>query len=90
MSSGATCSAGRAKKDWGRCWERVVAMGVAIGVGAIESGLGYERRETIFHSTPNSNKSQSQLIQFRRQVTFVYGKARIPDSSKIWDAIFAA
>ena len=27
MSSGATCSAGRAKKDWGRCWEGVVAMG---------------------------------------------------------------
>jgi len=29
MSSGATCSAGRAKKDWGRCWVVVVAMGVA-------------------------------------------------------------
>jgi len=26
---GATCSAGRAKKLWGRCWESVVAMGVA-------------------------------------------------------------
>jgi len=26
---GATTSAGRAKKDWGRCWEGVVAMGVA-------------------------------------------------------------
>ena len=25
----ATCSAGRAKKDWGRCWEVVVAIGVA-------------------------------------------------------------
>ena len=24
-----TCSAGRAKKAWGRCWEGVVAMGVA-------------------------------------------------------------
>jgi len=30
MSSGATTSAGRAKKDGGR-WERVVAMGVAWG-----------------------------------------------------------
>ncbi len=29
MSVGATCSAGRAKKDWGREWEGVVAMGVA-------------------------------------------------------------
>jgi len=29
ISSGATCSAGRAKKDGGRCWESVVAMGVA-------------------------------------------------------------
>ena len=28
MSSGATNSAGRAKKEWGRCWEGVVAMGV--------------------------------------------------------------
>ena len=31
ISSGATCSAGRAKKAWGRCWEGVVAMGVALG-----------------------------------------------------------
>ena len=30
MSSGATISAGRAKKDWGRCWESAVAMGVAL------------------------------------------------------------
>ena len=30
MSSGATCSAGRQKKAWGRCWEGVVAMGVAM------------------------------------------------------------
>jgi len=29
MSSGATSSAGRAKKDWGRCREGVVAMGMA-------------------------------------------------------------
>jgi len=33
ISSGATCSAGRAKKDGGKwsgsCWEGVVAMGVA-------------------------------------------------------------
>jgi len=29
MSSGAMTSAGRAKKDGGRCWEGVVAMGVA-------------------------------------------------------------
>ena len=28
MRSGATCSAGRAKKAWGRCWEGVVAMGL--------------------------------------------------------------
>jgi len=30
--SGATCTAGRAKKDWGRagsCWEFVEAVGVA-------------------------------------------------------------
>jgi hypothetical protein len=33
MSSGATSSAGRAKKDWGRCWEGVVARGVALGMG---------------------------------------------------------
>jgi len=31
MSSGATTSAGLAKKEWGRCWERLVAMGVAWG-----------------------------------------------------------
>jgi len=31
MSWGATYSAGRAKKAWGRSWEGVVAMGVAIG-----------------------------------------------------------
>ena len=30
MRSGATSSAGRAKKDWGRCWEDLVAMGVAL------------------------------------------------------------
>ena len=30
MSSGATTSAGRAKKDWVRFWEGVVAMGVAV------------------------------------------------------------
>jgi len=29
VSSGATPSAGRAKKDWGRCWVVVVAVGVA-------------------------------------------------------------
>ena len=36
MGSGAACSAGRAKKDWGRCWESGVAMGgwvEAIGRG---------------------------------------------------------
>ncbi len=33
MSSGATCSAGRAKNDWGREWEGVVAMGVAWVIG---------------------------------------------------------
>ena len=27
MSSGANTSAGRAKKDWGSCWERLVAIG---------------------------------------------------------------
>jgi len=44
MSSGATCSAGRAKKDWGRCWEGVVAMGVALGwVEGSGRGLGYAR-----------------------------------------------
>jgi hypothetical protein len=42
MSSGATCSAGRQKKDWGRCWEGVVAMGVAWGMsgGYWERGAG--------------------------------------------------
>ena len=30
MSSGATTSAARAKKDWVRCLEGVVAMGVAL------------------------------------------------------------
>jgi hypothetical protein len=32
MRSGSTCSAGPAKKDWGktgRCWEDMVAIGVA-------------------------------------------------------------
>ena len=33
MSSGATTSAGRAKKGWGRVWESMVAMGVAWGIG---------------------------------------------------------
>jgi len=37
MSSGATSSAGRAKKERGRglgiCWKSVVAMGVAWGMG---------------------------------------------------------
>lgn len=28
LTSGATSSAGRAKKDWGRCWESVEAMGL--------------------------------------------------------------
>ena len=35
IRSGATCSAGRAKKLWGRaggCWEGVVAMGVAASL----------------------------------------------------------
>jgi hypothetical protein len=36
MSSGATCSAGRQKKLWGRCWEGVVAMRVALGEGCGE------------------------------------------------------
>ena len=39
MRSGATCSAGRAKKDWGRAgrsWMGVVALGVAW-----ERGGGY-------------------------------------------------
>ena len=31
MSSGATSSAGRQKKPWGRAWESGVAMGVAWG-----------------------------------------------------------
>jgi len=25
-------SAGLAKKDWGRCWKNVLAMGVALGM----------------------------------------------------------
>ena len=36
MSSGATCAAGRAKKDRGsagRVWRVLVAMGVALGWG---------------------------------------------------------
>jgi hypothetical protein len=32
MSSGATTSAGQAKKLWGRWWEGVVAIGVALGI----------------------------------------------------------
>jgi len=46
MSWGATTSAGRAKKDGGRCWEGVVAMGVAWGwVEAIDTfeAKGFER-----------------------------------------------
>jgi len=43
MSSGATTSAGRAKKLWGRCWESVVAMGVALG--ALGLGGGYSGGE---------------------------------------------
>ena len=39
MSSGATTSAGRAKKDWGRCWEGLVAMGVAVGGSSEERWL---------------------------------------------------
>ena len=30
LPEGQHCSAGRAKKDWGRGWENVVAMGVAL------------------------------------------------------------
>ena len=37
-----TSSAGRAKKDWGRGWENVVAMGVAWGwAETIERELEY-------------------------------------------------
>jgi hypothetical protein len=31
ISSGALTSAGRQKKEWRKCWEAVVAMGVAVG-----------------------------------------------------------
>jgi len=34
MSSGATTSAGRAKKDVERCWEHDVSMGVPLDGGA--------------------------------------------------------
>ena len=55
MRSGATCSAGRAKKDLergGRCWEVVAAMGVAwMGVGGgyweQEGLLQWERRSDL-------------------------------------------
>ena len=33
MRSGATCSAGRAKKDWERAGRVLVAVGVALGGG---------------------------------------------------------
>jgi len=33
IDSGATTSAGRSKKERGRCWEGVVAAGVALGMG---------------------------------------------------------
>jgi len=42
---GATCSAGRAKKDGGRCWEGVVAMGVALGTDKRKSDLVDEGKE---------------------------------------------
>jgi len=38
MRSGATSSAGRAKKAWGsagKSWEGVVAMGVAVGLSSV-------------------------------------------------------
>jgi len=46
MSSGATCSAGREKKDWGRCWEGVVAMGVASFFGEGGVNLTSKPRKT--------------------------------------------
>jgi len=56
MSSGATCSAGRAKKDWGRNWEGVVAMGVAWGwVEVIGRVLGYAGIDI-------ANKSDSRAV----------------------------
>ena len=39
MSSGATTSAGRQKKEWGRCWEGVVAIGVARGMGGCAEAI---------------------------------------------------
>ena len=33
MSSGATCSAVRQKKDWGKAGRVVVATGMALGMG---------------------------------------------------------
>jgi hypothetical protein len=39
MSSGATSSAGRAKKDWGRAEKGLVAMGVAWEIGVAPDGF---------------------------------------------------
>ena len=63
MSSGATSSAGRAKKDWGRCWEGVVAMGVAWGmklntntrpIATSPSGFHFRLLLTIYGAIPVS------------------------------------
>jgi len=48
MSWGATCSAGRAKKDWERGWEGVVAM----DVGCAGSGVGVVGVKFLTKKTP--------------------------------------
>ena len=45
MSSGATTSAGRQKKDWGRFWEGAVAMGVAWGANRVTLWLPTSQRK---------------------------------------------
>jgi len=57
MSSGATTSAGRAKKDGERCWEGVVAMGVAwVGIiGTSERNISEPQNYPDVKPLPNQH-----------------------------------
>jgi hypothetical protein len=54
MRSGATTSAGRAKKNWGSCWE---------GLGGYASGLRSRDRYTRLNLCPTSAILPEQIVQ---------------------------
>ena len=62
MSSGATTSAGRQKKAWGRCWESVVAMGLLqsrLSIQLLEKKT-YASNEDHWNAHNGTNASQSE------------------------------